>query len=511
MGLLRKYILLLVVFVTGASVLIVEVVAVRILSPYFGNTIFTVSSVIGVILAALSFGYYLGGKIADRHPSLKWFFGIIFVSGLSILILQLLSTVMLPSLGYGLSIVSGPLVSAVVLFSLPALLLGTLSPFAIKLQSLRLPSDGIGSVAGGVFFWSTFGSIFGSLFAGFVLIPHFGINQIVITVGSLLTVMGLFSLTWLRAEKKAINKSVFVLALVVIPTLIFSYQESRDNIVYSRDGVYEKITIYDGQYNGRPTRFFRQDRSSSGAMYLDCEELVFDYTKYYVLYKILKPQTRETLVIGGGAYSIPKALLNESPKVKVDVSEIEPSLFELSKKYFNVPDDPRLKNYVEDGRRLLYKTEKQYDLIFNDVYYSLLSVPAHFTTEEFFRIAQNKLSKDGVFIANLVGSLSGQPPSLIFSEIRTFKSVFPNSYFFAVKSPISSRPQNMVLVGYNSDKKIDFNNQEITEHENPLIRTLGQKIISIDGFDLSQYPKLTDNFCPVEYLTTRVLRRRFAE
>jgi predicted membrane-bound spermidine synthase len=125
---LKRRLLPVAVFLTGASVLILEVVAVRVLSPYYGNTIFTVSSVISVILLALSFGYYAGGKLADRHPTLPWFFAIILVSGLVLLLFYFLGTITLPILSSVLSISVGPLVSAALLFLLPAMLLGTLSP-----------------------------------------------------------------------------------------------------------------------------------------------------------------------------------------------------------------------------------------------------------------------------------------------------------------------------------------------------------------------------------------------
>src|SRR4030095_7935972 len=100
------------VFVTGASVLILEVVAVRILSPYYGNTIFTVSSVISVILLALSIGYYGGGALADRRPSLEWFFSIILAGGIVLLAFHVVGIVTLPRIGTALSLVTGPLVSA---------------------------------------------------------------------------------------------------------------------------------------------------------------------------------------------------------------------------------------------------------------------------------------------------------------------------------------------------------------------------------------------------------------
>ncbi len=180
-----------VVFLTGACVLIVEVLGVRVLSPFYGNTIYTVSSVISVILLALSAGYYAGGILADRRPSLSWFFTLILSSGLLLLLLHVFGTMALPSLGAALSLETGPLVSAALLFLLPALLLGTLSPYAVKLQSVYCPGIGIGRAAGTIFFWSTLGSITGSLLAGFVLIPRFGVAGILTATGLLLVALGL--------------------------------------------------------------------------------------------------------------------------------------------------------------------------------------------------------------------------------------------------------------------------------------------------------------------------------
>jgi len=249
-------------------------------------------------------------------------------------------------------------------------------------------------------------------------------------------------------------------------------------------------------------------------MFLDTNDptdLVYEYTKYYSLYKIFKPDVQNALVIGGGAYSIPKALLAELPKATVDVSEIEPSLFDLAKKYFKVPESPNLHNYIEDGRRFLYESKKKDDLIFSDVYYSLLSIPNHFTTQEFFTLLKDKLAEDGVFIANIIGDLSRQQPSFVFTEIKTFKSVFPNSYFFAVESPKKTDLQNIIFVGYNSDKKLDLNTSLILQNKNPIISLLPTKIINLNRFELSSYPILTDNFSPVEYLTAKALKRYFSK
>jgi len=506
------------VFITGASILILEVVGVRLLSPFYGNTIFTVSSVISVILLALSCGYYAGGRLADRYPALQYFFGLILVSGLVLLSFYCLGTVVLPILSSKLSISMGPLVSATLLFLLPALLLGMLSPYAVKLQSVHFPERGVGSVAGSIFFWSTLGSIAGSLSAGFVLIPHFGIDRILIANGVVLSALGLVSLLLLRAKKQRLYASCIAFALALTAVWIIAHREGRQ-VLYAKDGVYQKITIYDGQYAGRRTRFFQQDENNAGAgegaMFLDSEDptdLVYDYTRYYSLYKIFNPRPKNALVIGGGAYSVPKALLHDLPDATVDVADIEPSLFFLAKSYFKVPESPRLHNYVEDGRRFLRDSPKKYDLIFSDVYYSFFSVPPQFATKEFFAIAKEKLSPNGILVANMIGDLSRQQPSLIMAEIKTFQAVFPNSYFFAVAWPEKTDSQNVMLVGYNSDTPIDLNSPAILADRDPLIRFLSSKLIDVGRrFELSPYPVLTDNFSPVEFLTAQVLRRAFAD
>jgi len=204
-------------------------------------------------------------------------------------------------------------------------------------------------------------------------------------------------------------------------------------------------------------------------------------------------------------------LLKDLPDATVDVSEIEPSLYELAQKYFKVAKTESLNNYTDDGRRLLHDTDKKYDLIFSDVYYSLFSIPAHFTTQEFFKIAKDKLSEKGIFVANLTGDLSRQEPSLIMSEIKTFQTVFPNSYFFAVDAPDKIGSQNIIFVGYNSNRKINFNDPTIAKNENQIIQSLGKRAINLDRFEFSKYPILTDKFSPVEYLTAKVLQKNFSQ
>lgn len=504
---LKRFALPATVFITGAGVLVVEIVATRILSPYFGNTIFTFSSVISVVLAALSIGYYVGGRFADKRPSLKVFYAIVLAGGIGVFALFWLQALLLPSLGGALPITTGPIIISVLLFFVPSFILGMLSPFAIKLQQVLFKDQGIGSISGEMFFYSTLGSIFGSLLAGYVLIPHIGVRATLIGVAIVLMVLGLGPLMVLGAERTFLKKISALIALSTVATLLIN---PSSQVLYSHDGVYEKIVIRDGVYEGKPTRFLFQDRSSSGAMFLDSGDLAYSYSKYYALYELFAPDIKRALVIGGGAYTVPKALIQDLPSATVDVAEIEPSLFKLSQKYFDVPkDNPRLNNYVEDGRRLLRDAPEPYDYIFGDAYHSLYSIPTHLTTKEFFQTTYDKLNDEGIFIMNVIGSLDPRPPSIVLSEIRTLKEVFPHVYLFATDSPNVNTAQNLMVVAHKSDREIalDENTLQASRHE--VIRNLASSQVDLNKFDLSKYPILTDDFAPIENWTATLLNREF--
>lgn len=506
MDFIRRHYLPATVFITGACVLIVEVVATRILSPYFGNTIFTVSSVLSVVLAALSVGYWVGGRLADKRPDAKIFFGIILLGGIGVLLVHWLQVLLLPTLGNSLSLTTGPLLASTLLFFFPSFVLGMLSPFAIKLQDMLQKKQGIGSIAGEMFFFSTVGSIVGSLLAGYGLIPHFGVGAIILGTGVVLVALGLVPLVLLGMDKKqAIKIGAVVLGLVVLQ----GFTGPSVDALYSRNGIYEKIIIREGMYEGHPTRFLFQDRSASGAMYIGSNEHVYDYSKYYALHEVFTPKLDRALVIGGGAYTVPKSLLQENSNVHVDVAEIEPSLVELSEKYFDVPkNEPRLHHHIADGRRLLHDAPHRYDMIFSDVYYSLYSIPMHFTTKEFFQSAYNKLANDGIFVANIIGSIEDRPPSLVLSEIKTLQTVFPQVYAFATQSPNDTGVQNIILVGHKSKQQVTFDAQLLAASSHEVIRTLPQHKVDVANLNLADYPVLTDDFAPVENWTAELLRRR---
>ena len=512
MNFLKRDIIFLIVFISGAAVLIIEIAAFRIIAPYFGNTLFTTSSIIGVILGGLSLGYYLGGFLADKRPNFSTFFFLIFVAGIFSLLIQIFLKTILPSAGYGLSIKWGPLIVSSILFLPPALILGTISPFAIKLKTIELKE--VGKVSGRVFFWSTLGSIAGSFLAGFLLIPNFGISKIIISVGFLLAVMGLLGIWFSENNNSKIffKKPVFFFLLIIVLaislafSLITIFLHKPESIIFQKEGLYSQITVEERLSQDKKVKDLRLDRYRHGSVFLESDELPSACAKYYVVYEIVNPQAEKALILGGGTYSIPRRLLLDENNIKrVDVVEIEPMLYHLASQYFRLQEDPRLFNHIADGRRFLKEVNENYDLIFADAYDAGGFIPVHLTTKEFFSLAKSKLSENGLFLMNVVGTLEEINNLLLLSEIKTFKLVFKNSYLFAVNSPREKEIQNFILLGLKNDsQKIDFESKEISENKNEVIRNLPEKFVDIKDLNLDSAFVFTDDFAPIEYLTNKI-------
>ena len=490
----------LVTFLTGAAVLIIEILATRLVSPFFGNTIYTVSSILSVVLFALAIGYYLGGLLADRYPSAKLFYSIILFAALTVAIIPVLNSHVLPNLVDLLSLRTGPLVSSLIFLFLPSFLLGIISPFAIKLSFKD--QNKIASASGLIFFWSTTGSIIGSLATGFYLIPNFELTDVIFAVAIILAFISLLGIYFhSRSPKTAISCLLLSAALLFCISLISnSSQGSALKVLHQSNGIYERIRVYDGIAYEKPARFIEQDHTPSGAIFLSNNASAYEYADYVKLSNII-PDLRNVLILGGGAYIIPNNLLPQiSSNGQIDVVEIEPILHSLAKKYFGLSDDQRIKNHIADGRQFLKQSKLSYDLIFNDVYRSLYSMPAHFTTKEFFEEVKNKLKPDGLFISNIIGNLKESPHSFVYAEIKTIKEVFPNTIVFKVDDVTPESPQNLVSLSAASGTREELiakvQKLKMFSREGD---HLSERILKIEDKDRSYLPVFTDNYAPVDY------------
>lgn len=487
---ISKYLLEIVVFVCGAVVMMFELVGSRVLGPYFGTSLFVWTSLIGIILGSLSLGYYLGGKIADKKSSFKSLSLIIFLAAISIGLMVSIKDFWLIVLQNSFrDIRTSSVVASLSLFLPASVFLGMVSPYAVKLKVNNLNTSA--QTVGTLYAISTTGSIFGTFLAGFYLIPHFGTNKLLIILS-----ITLFVISLALSAKKGIWIKLSVFAIVVIGWFVISglnYMLPKSGFI-DVDTAYNRIWIYN-RIDYRTNKIVKMmgiNNENNSSMFLDSDELVNEYTKYYHLAKHFNPNFEKTLMLGGAGYSYPKDFLHKYPEATIDVVEIDPKVTELAKKYFRLEENPRLTIYHEDGRVFLNQTQGKYDVIFGDAFNSLHSLPYQLTTKEAVQKKYNILNDDGVVILNIISAIEGEKGKFLRAEYATYKSLFPQVYLFPVAgSGYGNIVQNIILVALKSEKDQTFNDSDPKLNE--YLQHLWKKTVDAD------IPILTDDFAPVAY------------
>ncbi len=509
----KRYMLYATVFVTGMAVLVVEITAVRTLSPYFGSSLSVLSSVLTVILGALSVGYYVGGKLSDRIPHHEPLFALITISGVTVLVSEYVGLSILPYVGGIFSHVSGPLILGTLLFFFPAFLLGIVSPYIIKIQSRGVGEETNGALVGATFFWGTCGSIAGSLATGFIFIPFLGVTTSVVGTGVVLVLLGIAGLVVLGVFESDGTRSVFalinqyarfILLTLAVTALIFAGIYTTKTpythaVLHESDGLYSRLLVFEAENRGHTLRGLKQDTSNSSAVYLDSYDLVFGYTQFAEFYRTLKPDTARFLMLGAGTYTIPRTLVARDSHIEVDVSDLEPQLLALSQKYFDLTDISRIHTYTIDGRVLLQQSTTTYDVIFGDAFGTDLSIPPHLATREFFEAVKADLVPSGVFMLNYIGTLNTEAPTLTGSLVRTLMSVFPTVHIYGLNAEDPNARQNIMFVARNGTEPIDLSAETIIGMDGKRI-SLKENEVSTSRFDLKNELVLTDDRAPVEYL-----------
>jgi len=480
--------------------MILEIVGSRVLAPYVGTSIVVWTSLIGIILGSLSLGYWWGGKIADKRPDYKTFSLIIFIPAVYIGLITFLKSIVLDFLQQNVtSIHIGATISTLILFAPPSVLLGMVSPYAVRLKIKDLNSSG--TTVGSLYAISTIGSIAGTFSAGFVLIAYFGSTNILLVLSLVLV------LTSLIAYMRSIMtlKAIVILSLILGLIAVNSYDAFlKKQGFIDVDTQYNRVLIYKSidEETDRPIlNMVINPREVQSAMFLDNDnDLVLKYSKFFHLVSHFKPDLRRSLMIGGAGYSFPKDYLKKYTEASIDVVEIDPILTQLAKRYFNLRDNQRLTIYHEDGRTFVNKTKNTYDVIFTDAMNSLYSIPFQLTTKETVKRMYEMLNDDGVILVNMISSIEGEGGEFLRAEYATFKTVFTQVYLFPVEDAHNSlEVQNIILVALKSKQKppLTSNDREL----NGYLKNLWTKEIQED------MPVLTDDYAPVDNYIMKIIKK----
>ena len=496
---MRKYILEIIVFICGAVVMILELVGSRVLAPYVGTSIVVWTSLIGIILGSLSLGYWWGGKKADKNPSYKTFSFIIFISAVSVGLITFLKSIVLNFLQNNINNIHiNATIATLILFALPSVLLGMITPYAVRLKIKDLDSSG--KTVGSLYAISTIGSIAGTFLAGFLLIAYFGTSNILIVLSIILVLTSLLA----YFKSTPLLKIMIILLLLICILAVHSYNTFLKKQGYiDVDTQYNRVLIYKSidEKTNRPTlNMVTNPGEVQSATFIDNDDdLVIEYTKFYRLAQHFKPDLKKALMIGGAGYSYPKDYLKKFSDARLDVVEIDPMLTELAKRYFNLKNDQRLVIHHEDGRTFLNKTKKKYDVIFGDAFSSFYSIPYQLTTRETVQKMFDLLNDDGIVLVNIISSIEGEKGKFLRAEYATFKDVFPQVYLFPVDEfNNGSRVQNIMMIALKSEQKPFFENSD--PELNEYLKHLWTKEIKND------IPILTDDYAPVDNYIMKIIK-----
>ena len=377
----------------------IEMTAFRFLAPYFGTTQLIITNIIGTILLAISIGNWLGGKYGDKYPTPRGLSYILIAASLLTMIIMLINKPILNKAATALTeqnmLVFGlTLVVSVLLFSLPFVLLGMISPYAIRV--ITQSKEEVGKNAGTIYVLGTLGSLIGTYLPTFIFIPLIGSNKTLILFTTIIFVVGLLGLL---KGKKNITGSALVLFIL---GAYFNGQSTAyaENVLDSKESIYNLIRIVK---EGRKTKLYLNEGHGYHSVKIDDSILAEGVWDYFLGMPAMLPEQPEkmnVLIIGlaGGTISnLYTHFLGD--RVHIDGVEIDAEITRLSAKHFSM-GKKQLDIYHEDGRTFLRGKRGPYDIIMIDAYKQPY-VPWHLTTVEFFEACKKSLKPNGLLGINV--------------------------------------------------------------------------------------------------------------
>jgi spermidine synthase len=466
----------LIVFLAGSIVMILELVGSRVVAPYLGTSTFVWTSLIGIVLAALSLGYHLGGRLADRGPSFETLATILVGAALCVGItavgkeyVALIIQARVPDFRIG------SVVASIVLFAPASVLLGMVSPYCIKLAMSDV--EHAGATVGTLYAISTAGSIVGTFLAGFVLLSAWGTTVLLYGLTVMIAVIALIA-----SARRAGVAAVVVFGVFGYLTWTHSSRVWSDSI--DVDTEYQRVWIIDREVSGRSVRLLSTgpDIVQSG-MYVDTQEPVSEYIINYESAISDLPNKESMLMIGGAGMVLARRLSERFPQSQTHMVEIDPGMTSIAKKFFALKDLPNLTIEHLDGRMFLNKSKSKFDVVVLDVFGGSISIPFQMITREAMLQAKAALSRKGVVIQNVVSALEGEASELAASLVKTYQSVFPVVKVYRMSAnQESSDLQNLAVVASLEPVSVfDKRYSEWTPDAS------GKPIV------------LTDDYCPIEH------------
>lgn len=401
--------LLALVFIGGVVSLGIEMCGPRLMAPYFGTSLFIWANQIGFTLLYLSLGYFIGGRIADRHPSTRLLCTLTAIAALATGLIPFVSQ---PVLGWSVaglnpanpngSVFVGSLIAVILLFSVPTILLGMVSPFAIRLSLEGL--DNAGRSAGSLYALSTVGSIIGAFLPVLVLIPAWGVRRTLFAGCVVLLAASLWGLLP-RARLAVAVPGALLLAPLLLPQIFaLGPLKNLPGLVYYQESLYNYIQVV---RTGDGTNELVLNEGANAVHSIYNPDRIFYGPEWYTDYLLTLPYfndgaaagaVRGLGIIGLAGGTIARQYSAVYGPIPIDGAEIDPAIVTVGRRYFGMTE-PNLSVYIADGRTFLRTTHHRYDVVAIDAFQQPY-IPFQLTTREFFEEIRAHLSATGVLAIN---------------------------------------------------------------------------------------------------------------
>ena len=479
------------VFLAGIGSMAAEMCASRLLAPYYGSSTVVWANIIGLILASLSLGYWIGGRVADRHPSPRLLAKLVLAAAAWVAAIPFVARPLLELSVRGIETVStgtvvGSFAASLALFAPPVVILGMVTPFAIRLATTGVADAG--RVAGRVFALSTLGSLIGTFGPALITIPLIGTQRTLLLAAAILALAA----SPLLGRKAVLGfaGAALILGLFAIPPGVVKAvpgllleEESRYQFIHViQSGPERWLSLNEGL---AIHSLWRADTVLTGG----------EWDAFLTAPPLLGRPAAKVAILGNAGGTTARAFGVYYPDAQIDGVELDPAVSAAGRRYFGLSENAKLTVYDADARPFLQASDERYDLIFIDAYRQPY-VPFYLATQEFFRLCRERLTPGGVVVLNVstvpgddrlaqavAGTLATE-----FPQVMTWQALRFNQFVFGFAEPLSPAVVTDRLLTAPSDLL-------------PLTRLLSRQIRSASP---SQQP-WTDDRAPVEWITDRMI------
>jgi predicted membrane-bound spermidine synthase len=480
----------LLVFVVGVSTLGAEIAAARLMAPFFGASTIVWANTIAVVLVALSIGYWLGGRLANRYPDLRSLCLMVLAASVLLGIVPFIADPFLSLSVQAFDRVSvgafvGSLFGVLALVALPVLMLGTTSPWAIRLQVERVEESG--AVAGRLYAISTVGSLLGTFLSALLLIPLIGTQRTFLTFAILVAVVAAVGVgSWRFAVAPAA-----LVALLALPVGVVKSTAGGGQVIHETDTELQYARVV--EYPDGRRHLELNEGQAVHSLWRPESVLTDDVWDGYLVAPLAARDEppRHIAILGNGAGTTARAYERFFPQTTIDAVEIDGELFDVGKEYFGLRERPELREHTDDARPFLRRSDGGYDAIFVDAYRQPY-IPFYLSTVEFFELAASRLTDTGVLVLNV-----GHPEGSDELE-EVLSATLSRVFSHVMRDPIE--PTNTLLIAsMHRRPTADALRRAAADLDPQLAAVAGAAAERLDE-PLSGGRVYTDDRAPVEWL-----------